>query len=91
MSIFVPTAFSPNGDGENDVFYVRGNDCLAQMSIKIFDRWGELVFQTTNPGAGWNGVYNGKLEDSAVFVYYLTATLTTGKSITSKGNVTLLR
>ncbi len=91
LSIYIPTAFSPNGDGKNDEFLVHGATCMNQLHLQVFDRWGELVFETTNPAAGWDGTYNSKPMDTGVFVYYLAGTLLNGQSVNKKGNVTLLR
>jgi len=90
-AIFMPTAFSPNGDGQNDLLYVRGTTCMPQMHLMIFDRWGELVFETINPATGWDGSFKGKMMNTAVFTYSLTGTLSNGQSISRKGNLTLLR
>jgi len=90
--IFIPSAFSPNADGENDVLYVRGIDCLENLSeFVIFNRWGEKVFETTNPANGWDGFYKGQLSDAAVFTYYLKGTLIDGSGVTKSGNITLVR
>jgi len=91
VEIFVPSAFSPNGDGVNDFLYVRGTACMTQMRFFIYDRWGELVFETTDKDAGWNGTFKGKLIGTAVFSYYLTATLSNGMPYSTNGNITLLR
>ncbi len=88
--VFVPNAFSPNGDGFNDEFLVRGN-CITSITFKVFDRWGEKVFETQTPGMGWNGDYNGDPLNGGVYSYYYTGTLITGEIITGKGNVTLIR
>ncbi|MEO7087815.1 MAG: PKD domain-containing protein [Bacteroidia bacterium] len=88
--LFVPNAFSPNGDGENDVLYVRGN-CLLSMDFLIFDRWGEKVFESTDPRIGWDGTYKGKPMNTAVFSYYVKATLVNYKIVEQRGNVALLR
>lgn len=88
--IFVPSGFSPNGDGSNDVLFVRGINIL-NLEFKIFDRWGELVFETTNQEYGWDGTFKGKLVDPAVFVYYLDAKCIDGQSYFKKGNVSVLR
>jgi len=89
--LFMPTAFSPNGDGQNDVLYLRGPDCITQLHLMIYDRWGELVFETSALENGWTGVFRNKMMDPAVFVYYLTATLSNGQQVNQKGNLTLLR
>ncbi len=88
--VFVPNAFSPNNDGMNDVLYVRGN-CIKTMSFRIYDRWGEKVFETADPKAGWDGTFRGKLMDAAVFGYHLDAELLTGETVKMKGNITLVR
>lgn len=88
--VFVPTAFSPNGDGENETECVMGN-CIQTMSFAIYDRWGEKVFESTDQKLCWDGVFRGKQMDNAVFVYYLKATLSNGKEITQKGNISLIR
>jgi gliding motility-associated-like protein len=90
-NIFVANAFTPNGDGLNDVLHVKTNCPLTNMSFKIFDRWGELVFQSTDESVGWDGTYKGKPMDMAVFMYTVNGFLSNGKEAKKKGNVTLLR
>ncbi len=87
--IFVPNAFTPNGDRENDVLFVRGT--LDEMSLSIYDRWGEKVFETNDQTIGWNGTYKGNLVDPGVFVYHLTTTCEDTDPIFKKGNVTVIR
>jgi len=89
-SIYVPSAFSPNGDGENDVLYVRSL-CLYSLEFRVFDRWGELVFHTENAEVGWDGTLRGVHMDMAVFHYTLEAQTITGVKISKKGNITLMR
>ncbi len=89
-SIFVPTAFSPNGDGENELECVFG-DCIQTLYFVIYDRWGEKVFETSDSKFCWDGKYKGKEMNTAVFVYYLNAVLLSGEKITKKGNVNLIR
>ncbi|MBP8876760.1 MAG: gliding motility-associated C-terminal domain-containing protein [Flavobacteriales bacterium] len=88
--IFVPNTFTPNGDGNNDVLYVRGR-AVERLNFELFDRWGELIFQTTDLTRGWDGTYKGKPVDPAVFVYHLTAYCIDGQRYFTKGNVTVLR
>ncbi len=89
--LFVPTAFSPNGDGVNDVLYIRVTPCIRSLLFNVFDRWGQEVFQTISAGIGWDGKFNGKACNQDVFVYYVSAILVDGTSITRKGNITLMR
>ena len=88
--IFVPNTFTPNGDGQNDVLYVRGRN-IATLDFKVFDRWGELVFETTEVSRGWDGTYEGRPVDPAVFVYHLTAYCVDDQQYFTKGNVTVVR
>ncbi len=87
---FVPNAFSPNGDGSNDYLFVRGNN-LYGVRFTIFDRWGEMVFETTNAAIPWDGTYKGKELDPGVFTYVVTVNYDDGKSFTESGSVTLIR
>lgn len=87
--LFVPNAFSPNEDGQNDFLYVMGN-CITNLEFFIYDRWGEKVFETKDAAYGWDGTYRGKKMDAAVFVYYLTATVN-GQEVTKQGNITLIK
>ncbi len=88
--IYLPNAFTPNGDGKNDVLYVRGND-LKKFKLEIYDRWGQLVFETTDKNKGWDGNYSGSALNGAVFGYYLTGDCTTGSSFQKKGNITVIK
>lgn len=87
--LFVPNAFSPNGDGINDVLYVRG--CVKAINFAIFNRWGEEMFQTNNMKEGWDGRYEDEILNPAVFSYFLQATLESGEEVIQKGNVSLIR
>jgi len=86
----LPNIFSPNGDGNNDVLYVRGSG-VNTLQFMIYDRWGEKVFETSNMETGWDGTYKGKDLNSAVFVYLLEATMLGGSILEKKGNITLVR
>jgi len=91
--LYLPNAFSPNNDGENDFLQIYyGNFlCIKSLHLAIFNRWGEKVFETNDPAGQWNGSHREKAEESAVFVYYLKAILITGEEINKKGNVSLIR
>ena len=88
--VFIPNAFTPNGDQENDVLYVRGL-WIESFVLRIFDRWGELVFETTNQNMGWDGTFKGKKLDPDVFDYYLDVNCIGGSHSIIKGNVTLMK
>lgn len=88
--IFVPNTFTPNGDGNNDVLFVRGR-AIATMEFLVFDRWGEKVFESTDPSQGWDATFQGRPVDAAVFVYHLTAYCLDGQRYFTKGNVTVVR
>jgi gliding motility-associated-like protein len=98
----VPNAFTPNGDGINDELCLDGwDDCISKFEIRIFDRWGEKVFESKNPDFCWDGVYKGKPLDPAVFVYYITAVYnvdgafptssTSVIKVNKTGNISLIR
>jgi gliding motility-associated-like protein len=88
--IYIPSAFTPNGDGKNDLFRVLGGN-IQSLEMKIFNRWGELIFSTQERAKGWDGTFAGKEQPGAVYVYVLSATLRNGKKVSKKGTVTLLR
>ncbi len=88
--IFVPNAFTPDGDGRNDIFYVRGN-AIDEMYIAVFNRWGEKVFESNSLENGWDGTYKGKELPPDVFGYYLELKCLNGEEYFKKGNVTLIR
>jgi len=86
----IPSAFTPNGDGENDILYVRGA-AISTLDLKIFNRWGQLVFETTSQEKGWDGTYNGQPQPIDAYAYVLQATFIDGTGKILKGNITLLR
>ena len=89
-SFFIPNAFSPNNDGNNDILFVRGKN-IQELNLSVYDRWGQRVFQTNNINEGWDGMYMGEKLENAVFVYYLSLTYADGKTEAKKGNVSLIR
>lgn len=89
-SFYIPNIFSPNGDNNNDVFYVRGYG-IKTLHLEIYDRWGEKVFETDDPNIGWDGKYKDKDMSSAVFVYKVSAEMNSGTQYNEKGNITLVR
>ncbi len=89
--LYVPTAFTPNGDGLNDFAVVIPVGIRELKYFSIFNRWGELVFSTKNPSIGWNGTYKGKEQDGNVFVWSAEGIDYNGNTIRKKGTVTLIR
>lgn len=90
QNIFIPDIFSPNGDGNNDKFFVRGNN-IKEVYFAIYDRWGEKIFETTDKNTGWDGTYKGNRLSTAVFVYYCYGKYSDGTDFKQKGDVTLVR
>lgn len=86
----VPTGFSPNGDGSNDVLYVRGYS-IQTLDFKVFNRWGEMVFETQDQSVGWDGTYKGKPQEMDAFAFTLQVVFYDGTTFKKQGNVTLLR
>jgi gliding motility-associated-like protein len=93
---FVPNTFTPNGDGTNDVFYPRGTGVARVQSMRIFNRWGQTVFERRNFAAnsaadGWDGRFNGKYVDTDAYIYVIEFICDNGQIIPFKGNVTLIK
>ncbi len=95
--IFIPNAFSPDGDGSNDVFYINGgNEVVKIHEFRIFDRWGNQMFQRgafqpNDPAFGWDGTFLGRPVNVGVYVYYASIEFSDGEVETFKGEVTVLR
>ncbi len=93
--VFVPNAFTPNGDGKNDVLKIFNNyaqeDPDGISVFRIYNRWGEKVYEGTDFTSEWDGTYNGQPVDPGVYVFYIEAICTNGEKGIVKGNVTLLR
>lgn len=90
LDLFIATIFSPNGDGINDMIFVRGTG-NSQFRFIIYDRWGEKVFETTDKSNGWDGTFRGKAMNAAVFVYYVEVSCPNGYTKKEKGNITLIK
>jgi len=88
--LFVPNAFSPNGDGHNDVLLVYGV-CITKMTFIVFDRWGKQLFESTEQSMGWDGTFNGQKMNPDTYTYYLGVTLIDGTKVVKSGNVALVR
>jgi len=95
-NIFMPNTFSPNSDGRNDVFYPRGVGVANVKTLRIFNRWGEVIFEkhdfpANDPSSGWDGTYKGKAANNDVYIYQLEIYCQNGELIRFDGNVALIR
>lgn len=88
--IFIPNAFTPNGDGVNDRFRVRGNNIDA-VYLTIFNRWGQRVFESRDPEAAWDGTFKGEQLPPDVYGYYALVQCFDGSTFEREGNLTLIR
>ena len=89
--LLIPTGFSPNGDGVNDVFRTL-NKNIQKFNLEVFNRWGERVFQTSDPLEGWDGVFKGIEQELGTYVWKCDYVfMGSEKPQTAKGNVTLVR
>ncbi len=88
--VFIPTSFSPNNDGMNDLQCVFG-ECIAVFDYTIFNRWGEVVFYTSNKNVCWDGKFKGNPVQTGVYIFRLEATLENGKQISKTGNLNVTR
>ena len=88
--VFVPDIFSPNGDGINDILFVRVKS-VSEFYFILYDRWGEKVFETNNTDLGWDGRFNNNNLQSGVYVWFLSYTMVDGSVNNSKGDVSLIR
>lgn len=95
-NLFVPNTFSPNADGNNDVFYPRGRGLFTVRTLRVFNRWGEVVFERTNFQAndvvkGWDGTHKGKQSPQDVYVYTIEVICENQVVLSFGGNIALIR
>jgi len=95
MNLFIPNTFSPNGDGSNDIFYPRGKGLDRVKLLRIFNRWGEVVFEkkdfpVNDPSQGWNGTFKGRKPIADVYVYQAEVFCENGELIKINGNIALI-
>ncbi len=89
--VWAPNAFAPGGLPENKIFRVFTSGLLSTIELRIFDRWGELLFSTTDPNGFWDGTFKGVNVNSGVYVYYYKVVFQDGTEVKQSGDVTLLR
>ncbi|GDX51494.1 hypothetical protein LBMAG27_05410 [Bacteroidota bacterium] len=90
-TIWAPTAFTPNNDLRNDIFYLNVSGIILKYKMKIFDRWGEMVFSTEDPSAGWDGTYQSVNLNIGVYIYYYYIEFIDGVVMEKSGDITLLK
>lgn len=95
LAVFVPNAFSPNGDGANDIFYPQTPDQLSYLDFQIFNRWGGLVFAdelgfTNDQSSGWDGTFQGEPLETGIYIWKITLEVR-GEPRTTAGDVMLVR
>jgi len=88
--VYLPNAFTPNGDGINDLFIVRSN-FMEEMVFIIYNRWGQEIFKTTDINQGWDGTFNGIPLPPDSYAYYIWALCVNAEEYRKTGNVTLIR
>jgi gliding motility-associated-like protein len=94
--LYIPNTFTPNGDGENDVFYLRGAGLSSVRSLRVYNRWGEVMFERSgfalnDKGSGWDGTYKGKELPPDVYVYVVEALCSDQQPLLWKGDISLVR
>ena len=87
---FVPNSFSPNGDGNNDIFEIYGED-IKTVVLRVFNRWGEKVFESNNQFNGWDGTYKGIMQMPGVYTYDAQITFLDDTKAEKHGSITLIR
>lgn len=90
-AIYVPTAFTPNGDGKNDLFTPRPVGVKSYNYFRVYNRWGQLIFSTRDLHKGWDGTLQGLPQPAGTYVWMIEGLTTEDKSISQKGTVTLIR
>src|SRR5690606_5912391 len=89
--VHIPTAFSPNSDANHDWWFVFAGSNVSGINIKVYDRWGQLMFNTSDADEGWDGTYNGQPVNTGVYTYLVDATYDSGVTERLSGNITLIR
>lgn len=87
--LFIPNAFTPNGDGINETFAPKGQS-IQVFNMKIFNRWGELLYETDSMEKGWDGQYQGVLSQQDVYIYKIKARGEIAGLVEEEGTVTLI-
>ena len=86
----LPTGFTPNGDGLNDILYVRGGP-FSELDFTVYNEWGQVMFESSDQSTGWDGTYKGAPMQTGVFIYTVRATTTNGEEHSLSGEIRLVR
>ena len=89
--IDLPTTFTPNGDGVNDIIYLRGWGIQEVLYFRVFNRWGELLFESNDIDFGWDGYYKSVLQNNDTYTYTARVKNFRGEYIEGKGHINLMR
>lgn len=90
LAIYIPNAFTPNGDGLNDNFSVEGEG-ISKFNMSIYNKWGEMIFESGNLHESWDGTYGGELVQDGAYVYMISLVSADKKSMVKNGTVTVLK
>lgn len=90
LNYFIPNSFSPNGDNKNEVFQITVNN-IKEIEFTVFNRWGEIMFQSSTDVAEWDGKYQGEICPQGVYYFYATFIAWNGQIVNEKGSINLLR
>jgi gliding motility-associated-like protein len=90
-AVFMPNAFSPNGDGLNDIFRAKVQDAVTEFRLAVYGRWGQLVFETNNPNMGWDGAQKGMGLPAGSYLWVVTYTDSKQQPIKQQGTLVLVR
>jgi gliding motility-associated-like protein len=90
-AIYVPTGFTPNGDGRNDRFTPHPVGIREYRYFRVFNRWGQVIFSTRQLNLGWDGTFNGQLQPAGTYVWMIEGVTANNERISQKGTITLIR
>lgn len=89
MTLYIPNTFTPNGDGLNDTFGVAG-EAIKDFKMQIFNRWGQLIYESSNANERWDGTYGGQKVPMGTYVYKVTASSPNGQRQNKEGNLNVI-
>jgi gliding motility-associated-like protein len=90
-AVAIPSGFSPNNDGKNDVFKVLSGCSISNFNMLIVNRWGEIVFESADQSVGWDGMYKEREQPINTYVFYVTGLFDNAEKLNLTGTITLIR